>query len=571
MNKATRSLTSTSGARALIACLEAAAIRRIYGIIGTSNVEFVDALYDKRDSIRYITTRHEQVATSMADTEARLTGKPGVCLVHSGPGALNAMLGAAAAYKDCSPLIIIAGAVRTALRGADGMLELDQCRVFEPVCKAVYRLENVASIPQIFSNAYRIAMTPARGPVLIEVPDNLWVTEGEADLDFLDLTPPPPKPADPAAVRQVFTLFKNSKRVLALAGAGVADADAVGDLRLLAEDYNVPVATTGNGRGVLPETHPLCLGRAGFAGGNPVADAGMEQADLILALGCCLSDLTTYEFTAQFPGKVVVVNAAENALASLPKSYRVDLLSLNADAGDFLDKFLKLLAAESVGRPADWMDSLLPVKEEWEAQLAAAASSDKTPLSPGRVLKILSDIAPEDTVFVGGAGLNAVYFCDFIRVQTPRGYIAPNNFGAMGFGFGASLAAKIVKPDRPVICVIGDGDFMMTVQDIETGVREGIVVAVVILNDNSYRALRYIQSLLHDRRIYGTEYNNPDFVKLAESFGAAGFLIETPDQIEPVLKRALSCGKLAIVDARVDVEDVVPTNMRAILKMRGLA
>ncbi|GAB4336697.1 MAG: thiamine pyrophosphate-binding protein [Candidatus Abyssubacteria bacterium] len=570
MNRATASLTSTSGARALISCLEAAEIKRIYGIIGTSNFEFVNALYDKQDSIRYITTRHEQVATSMADAEARLTGKPGVCLVHSGPGALNAMLGAATAYKDCSPLIIIAGAVRTALRGTDGMLELNQCRVFEPVCKAVFRVEDVAGLPSIFTQAYHIAMTPARGPVLIEVPDQLWVTEGEADLGSLNVTPPPPKRADIADVKDVFRLFRDSRRTLVLAGAGVADANAADHLRRFAENANILVATTGNGRGVLPETHPLCLGRAGFAGGNPVADAALEQADLVIALGCCLSDLTTYEFTTHIPGKVVVVNAAENALESLPKSYRVDLRSLQADVGDFLNKFLNLLDEEPVRKTGDWMDSLLPVKEEWESQLAAAAASDKTPLSPGRVLKTLSDLAPDDTIFVGGAGLNAVYVCDFIKIRTPRGYIAPNNFGTMGYGFGAALAAKLVNPDKPVLCVLGDGDFMMTVQDLETGVREGIVATIVILNDNCYRALRYSQNILHAGRIYGTEYNNPDFVKLAESFGTAGFLIETPDQIEPVLNKALSCGKLAIVDARIDVDDVVPTNMQAIFKMRGL-
>jgi acetolactate synthase-1/2/3 large subunit len=156
-------------------------------------------------------------------------------------------------------------------------------------------------------------------------------------------------------------------------------------------------------------------------------------------------------------------------------------------------------------------------------------------------------------------------------MESPRSFLAPNNFGAMGFGFPALLASKIVNPERPAISIIGDGDFMMTIQDIETGVREGVVATVVILNDNSYRALRYGQQVVFGGRIHGSEHGNPDFVKLAESFGAAGFLIETPDRIEPVLKEAMSCGKLAIVDARIDVDDIAPTNLSAILKMRGLA
>jgi acetolactate synthase-1/2/3 large subunit len=156
-------------------------------------------------------------------------------------------------------------------------------------------------------------------------------------------------------------------------------------------------------------------------------------------------------------------------------------------------------------------------------------------------------------------------------MMSPRSFIAPNNFGAMGFGFPALLASKIVMPDRPAVSIIGDGDFMMTIQDIETGVREGVVATVVILNDNSYRALRYGQQVIFGGRIYGSEHSNPDFVKLAESFGAAGFAIETPEQIEPVLNEAMNCGKLAIVDARIDVDDIPPTNLHAILKMRGFS
>ncbi|MBI4830621.1 MAG: thiamine pyrophosphate-binding protein [Candidatus Lindowbacteria bacterium] len=217
------------------------------------------------------------------------------------------------------------------------------------------------------------------------------------------------------------------------------------------------------------------------------------------------------------------------------------------------------------------MDSLLPVREQWDAQLLAAIKSDKVPLSPGRVLRVFSDLAPDDAIFACGAGLNSVYVTDFVQIRGPRSFIAPNNFGAMGFGFPAALAAGIVKPERAVLSVLGDGDFMMTIQDIETGVREGVKATILILNDRSYRALRYSQQVLYGGRLYGSEYENPDFVKLAESFGAIGYMIRTPDEIEPVLKKALGSGKLAIVDARIDADDIVPTNMQAILKMRGLA
>jgi acetolactate synthase-1/2/3 large subunit len=557
-----------SGAEVLASCLEAAHIKRVYGIVGTSNIAFVNALFDKRDSIRYISTRHEQVAASMADAEGRLTGKPGVCLVHSGPGALNATISAANAYKDCSPLIIISGAVRPALKGTNGLIETDHCRVFEPICKSVFRAEHADAIPEIFSSAYRTAMTPAKGPVLIEISEHLWETECAVDGVTIDMAPAPPREADDGKLHEVFGLFKKSSRPVLLVGAGIFEADAAGLVRQLAEQTNIRVVTSGNGRGVLPESHGLCLGRAGFFG-NPVADKALEQSDLVLGIGCCLSDLITYEYTAVLNGKVIIVNADPDALSIQPESYNVDLMPIDADAGDFLKKFIDRLNADPVKKSDDCMDSIIPIKEQWEAQLNAAISSDKSPLSPGRVVKTLSDLAPDNAVFACGAGLNSLYITGFTQIRSPRSFLAPNNFGAMGFGFPAMLASKIIYPERPVLSILGDGDFMMTVQDVETGVREKIVATVVILNDNSYRALRYGQQVVYGGRIYGSEYGNPDFVKLAESFGAAGYRMETPDQIEPVLKEAMSCGKLAIVDARIDIDDIAPTNLQAILRMRG--
>jgi acetolactate synthase-1/2/3 large subunit len=559
-----------SGAQTLTACLEAAEVKRIFGIVGTSNIGFVNALYDKRDTIRYISTRHEQVAASMADAEGRLTGKPGVCLTHSGPGTLNAVISAASAYKDCSPMIIISGAVRPALKGSDGLIEADHCRIFEPVCKGVFKAEGARELPDAFCSAYRLAMTPAKGPVLLEVSEDIWEAECDVDLSSLDLTIPPRKPMDEAEIDAIFQLFRDSERPVLMTGAGVFEAGASQFVRQIAESANVRVITTGNGRGVIPESHELCLGRVGFFG-NPVADSALEQADLVLGLGCCLSDLVTYEYTADIGGTVVLVNADASAFKIHPDSYKVNLKTVHADAGDFLRRFCERLEADPAEKPDDWMDSIIPVKDQWNEQLKAAIASDKSPLSPGRVIDTLCKLSPDNTIFACGAGLNSLYITGFAKIESPRSFLAPNNFGAMGFGFAALLAAKIVMPERPALSIIGDGDFMMTVQDIETGVREGVVATAVILNDNSYRALRYGQQVIFGGRIYGSEHQNPDFVKLAESFGAAGFVIETADQIEPVLKEAMGCGKLAIVDARIDVDDIAPTNLMAILKMRGRA
>lgn len=558
-----------TGAQVMAGCLEAADVRRIYGIVGTSTITLLNALYDLRQKIRYISTRHEQIAASMADAEGRLRGEPGVCLVHSGPGALNAMISVATAYKDCSPLIIISGAVRTALKGSDGMLEVDHCRLFAPICKEVFRIERVEDIPGIVSKAYQIAMTPARGPVFIEVPDNIWLESGTVDLQALSIEVPKPKEASKGDLKKVFALLKDSERPILLVGGGLGE-DYAGVLRELVETANLRVITTGNGRGILPEDHSHCLGRVGFAGGNTVADTALAGADVVLALGCTLSDTTTYEFTAELTGKVIVVNADPRALDLMPKSYRTRVRGIIADAGDFLLRLMEMLRDDPIQKTDAGMDFLTPKVETWNAQLASAIASEKVPLSPGRIMHTLSELAPENTIFTCGSGLHAVYVNTFLKIGKPKSYLASNNFGAMGFGFPAALAAKILNPERPVVAVLGDGDFMMTIQDIETGVREGVVATVLILNDSSYRALRYGQKILFEGRVYGSEHRNPDFVKLAASFGATGYVVEKPAEIEPVLREALDCGRLAIVDARIDPDDMAPINLEAILRMRGV-
>jgi acetolactate synthase-1/2/3 large subunit len=479
------------------------------------------------------------------------------------------MISVATAYKDCSPLIIISGAVRTALKGSDGMLEVDHCRIFAPVCKEVFRIERVEDIPGIFSKAYQIAITPARGPVFIEVPDNIWLESGMVDLQGISIEVPKRHTAPQRDLKKVFALLRESERPILLVGGGLAEEYA-GVLQDLVETANLRVITTGNGRGILPEDHSHCLGRAGFSGGNTVADTALAGADVVLALGCTLSDTTTYEFTAKLTGKIVVVNADSRALELLPQSYRTQVQGIIADAGDFLSRLMEMLREDPFRKTDASMDFLNQKREEMAAQVSQGIASEKVPLSAGRVVHTLSELTPENTIFTCGSGFHMLYVNNFLKIRKPKSFLASNNFGAMGFGFPASLAAKIIYPERPVVAVLGDGDFMMTVQDIETGVREGVVATVLILNDNSYRALRYGQKILFAGRVYGTEHRNPDIVKLAASFGATGYVIEKPAEIEPVLREALDCGRLAIVDARIDPDESAPMNLEAILRMRGV-
>lgn len=551
------------GAEALVHCLKAVGTQRVYGVIGTSIIGLIDALYDARETIRYISCRHEQVAGSMADAEGRLTRRPGIVALHSGPGALNAMISLANAAKDCSPVIAIVGSIKRRLQGCDGMLELDHVRVFRPLCRGTYRVEATYEIPLIFSQAYKAAMSGPGGPVLIEVPEDIWDDRDEVNLEAIETVVEPPPPVSREEAQRVAQRLLQAARPVILAGAGVTYTRSEDLLRQLAETWQIPVATTGNGRGALSERHPLSLGRAGYAGGNPVADQALKQADFILGIGCTISDMTTYEYTWPIHGEVVVVN-----LDTDNESKKTPLRAIYADARDFLSTLIEALASTPPGDRSAWITELAPVRTSWENLLNSLCVADRTPVSPAYVCHCLSQRLAEDAIITVGAGMHLLYPMAFIPSHQPRTYLSAVNFGAMGFGFPAALAAKLIYPERTVVAILGDGDFMMTVQDLETAVRERIGVKVMVINDNAYRVLAFRQQVHYQGRVYGTLHSNPDLVRLAESFGLPAWRLESSDQVEAVLDEALAFRGPALIEVVTDLQDIPPTNLEAILAMR---
>ena len=553
-----------TGAQALTSALLKMGTTRLYGIIGTSNVAFVDALFDVRDRIRYVSCRHEQVAASMADAEGRLTGRPGAVLVHSGPGALNAMISAGNAYKDSSPMMIITGAVKRRLVKCDGMLEVDHRRLFAPLCKGTFRVESAAEMPHIFSQAYRAAMSGARGPVLIEVPEDVWTEKAQLDIEGMALPVDDPTPVGRADVKAALEMVGAAQLPLVLSGAGVAYSRSSGDLVKFAESLSLPVITTGNGRGTIPETHSLCLGGAGFKGQNLVADKALEKCDAFLCLGSSVSDMTSYEFTSPIRAKgIMVVNISPECLApQAPKSTLVV-----GDVADFLRQALAELGQRREPPRASWSEALAETKQTWGLMLLAGITRQTKLPSPGYVMKQLAGKLPEDTIVSLGQGMHVAYPMAYMPCKHPLSCLSSANFGAMGFGLAAAMAAKLVYPDRTVVAVLGDGDFMMTVQDLETAVREGLNIKVFILNDFRYRILNFRQKLQFGGRVIGTEHNNPDFAQLAKCFGAAGYRLDSPEQVDQVLDAALAAKGPVVVDVLIDPDDVPPANLEAFLRM----
>jgi len=550
------------GTDALTQCLAAMKVRRIYGVIGTSIVGFLDGLYEARNTIRYVSCRHEQVAGSMADAEGRLTRRPGVVALHSGPGALNAMISLANAAKDCSPVLAIAGSIKRKLQGCDGMLELDHVRVFRPLCRGTFRIEAVRDIPKIMSLAWKATMSGPGGPALVEVPEDIWVDHDEVDLVELDLTVEAPPQVPKERLGEIARRLLDAARPVLLAGAGVSYTKAGDRLQKLSERWGIPVVTTGNGRGAVSELHPLSLGRAGYGGGNPVADEALRRADFILGVGCTMSDMTTYEYTWPIQADVVVVNLDKDN-----DQKRIPLDAVYADARQFLDDFLAALDREGPRERVAWIGELEPSRQAWKNLLDNARSATRQPVSPALVCDRLRERLPQEAIVAVGAGMHLLYPMAFIPSTRPLTFLSAVNFGAMGFGFPAALAAKLIFPDRPVIAVLGDGDFLMTVQDLETAVREQIPVRIFIVNDNSYRVLAFRQRVQFQGHVYGTLHGNPDFCKLADSFGVPAWRIDEPGQIDGVLDAALAAAGPSLVEIVTATDDIPPMNLEAAMRM----
>lgn len=550
------------GSHLLAACLAESGVERVYGLIGTSIVGFVDGLYHYKERIRYITTRHEQVTASMADAEGRLSGKPGVCALHAGPGLLHAAISIADAFKDSSPLLCIAGGVQRRHIGRDGFVEVDTHRVFKTLTNGIFSVKSAAEIPHAFKQAYEACYQNGKGPAILEVPEDVWLEE--TDAQPVAPIPPSPPAAQSADVERVADLFLQAERPLLLFGAGAKGVPAEA-IRSLAETYQVPVVTTGNGRGILSEKDPYCLGAIGFVAQNPPADKALTQADLLIAFGATLSDLSTYMYTAPLPPKVVVVNVSEKARQVYPEADDYFFV----DAVGFYRAFAEALSGKEGKVQEAWLSSLQKERESWRAQLRQMAQNASSPLSGSYVMERLSPRLPEKFIYSGGAGVHVVYAMHYLPVTEPGQFLMAHNFGAMGYAFAGALGAKLAKPDHFVFSVIGDGDFGMTLQDLETAVREKIDSFFVVMNDNAYRALLATQRIQFGGREYGSRHQNPDFARLAEAFGAKGYRMEKPDEVEKVFDEALAADGVRVIDVQIDPNDAAPLNFEAVIRMKS--
>ncbi|WP_458453265.1 acetolactate synthase large subunit [Methanobrevibacter sp.] len=540
------------GGEAIIESLKNMGVKTIFGYPGGQTIPFYDMLYDA--DIDHILVRHEQCAAHAADGYARASGKVGVCLATSGPGATNLVTGIGTAYMDSSPIVAITGQVPTHLIGNDAFQEADIIGITMPIVKYSYQPKNPDLIPSIIKSSFEIASTGRPGPVLIDVPKE--VQEGELT-EFRDslIETPGYNPTIKGNLRQIKKardLIKNAKRPMILAGAGVIIANASEELKKLAETINAPVMTSLLGKGAFDETNDLSLGMLGMHG-RKVSNDYVNESDLIIAIGIRFSDRTTGRLDSFAPNtKVIHIDIDP---AEIGKNVEVDL-PIVGDAKNILSSLNKVLKIYKPSKEVDqWTDMIKEKKQE----LLPRVSYDDVPLKPQSVIKEIAEVLTADSILTTDVGQNQMWAAHFYDTQKPRKFISSGGLGTMGFGFPAAIGAKIACPEDPVVSLNGDGGFLMVCQELATVREYDLPVIAIVLENRTLGMVYQWQSLLYNERHSQTLLgNSPDFVKLAESFGVNAVRITKPGETKEALTKAIKDNEPVLLNVVIDSEEALP-------------
>jgi acetolactate synthase-1/2/3 large subunit len=553
-----------TGAQALIKSLEEQGVEVAFGLPGGAILPVYDPILDS--SIRHIHVRHEQGAGHAAEGYADATGRPGVAIVTSGPGATNIVTPVADAYMDSVPLVVVAGQVAAGAIGTDAFQEVDTTGVTMGVTKHNYLVKDVAEIPRIVAEAFHIATTGRPGPVLIDFPKDVanqrveWHSAGRVDLPGYS----PPAEPDPEAIHRAVELIRAARRPVLYVGGGVVKSEGSRALAALVEATGMPVVTTLMARGIFPDSDPRCLGMPGMHG-NYTAVTAMQRSDLLIALGARFDDRVTGKVSAFAPEALVI--HVDIDPAEIGKVRRPDV-AVVADCRLAIEALVEALAEGGpleAARLAPWMGQLA----EWQARFPYTYDAgDGTTIKPQFVVEQLRAATPDDAILVSGVGQHQMWASQFWRFEQPRTWINSGGLGTMGFGVPAAMGAKVGRPDRMVWAIDGDGCFQMTAQELVTMSMEHIPVKIAILNNSYLGMVRQWQHMFYEER-YSSVYLSPDlpdYVGWAESMGAVGLRVTSPEEVRPAIEKANEIeDRSVVIDFRTDpaehVYPIVPAGM----------
>ena len=541
-----------TGAEIVIESLKAQGVDLIFGYPGGQIIPIYDVLYDS--GIKHILTRHEQGACHAADGYARVTGKPGVVFATSGPGATNLVTGLATAHMDSVPIVAITGQVPTGVIGTDAFQEADIYGITIPVTKYNYLVKDISVLAETIAEAFYIAKTGRPGPVLIDIPKDVQVAAVEyvskTEIPLLKYTPEPHYEYD-AELDEVVELLRQSQRPVLYVGGGAVVSGASDAISRLAQKASIPVTHTLTGCGVFPEDDSLSLGMPGMHG-TRYANEAINHADLLIAAGSRFDDRVTGK-VSEFAKKATIVHIDIDP-AEIRKVVSTHV-SIVGDLKNVLEALLVKLKTVDIDKHVDWLKQI----DSWKTQYPLTYQQSETSIKPQYVIEQLSELTKGDAIITTGVGQHQMWVSLFYTFHNPRSFATSGGLGTMGYGFPSAIGAQIGQPDKTVIAITGDGSFQMNIQELATAAYYNIPVKVIILNNGYLGMVRQWQELFFERRYSAThvENGNPDFVAVAKGFGVEGFRITKPEEVRPVLEKALSIDGPVIIDCHVEKEENV--------------
>ena len=536
-----------TGAEILIKSLLDEGVDTVFGYPGGSVLNIYDSLYKYKDKIKHYLTCHEQGASHAADGYARSTGKVGVCLATSGPGATNLVTGIATAYMDSVPLVAITGNVPKGLLGKDSFQEVDITGITMPITKHNFIVKDVNELQGIVRQAFYIAREGRPGPVLIDIPKDITINKGEyKSLEPLEVKPKSKHITD-EVLNEVSTYINKCNRPLIYAGGGVINSEATEELINFAEKLNAPVATTLMCRGAIPSEHRLNTGMIGMHGSN-ASNILATKCDLIIALGARFSDRVISDKKFINNAKVIQIDIDP---AEVNKNVKVDSFII----GDIKVALQRLMPLIEEKKNEEWLNTI----EELKLLAITKNNSDnEEELTPRFLFESLSEIDDGSFVIATEVGQHQMWTAQYFNFKTPRTLISSGGLGTMGFGLGAAMGVSVANPNKTVFNIAGDGSFGMNCNEFATAVKYNIPIKVIVINNNALGMVRQWQSLFYEERYSQTTLDRAtDFVKLAEAFGGVGFRVEKREDLNSVLKEALKINKPVIIDYVIDTNKKV--------------
>ncbi|MCR9128416.1 MAG: thiamine pyrophosphate-binding protein [Alphaproteobacteria bacterium] len=547
-------MPARTGAQHLIDALSANGVERIFGVPGESYLAALDALVEV--DIPFIQCRHEAGAANMAEAHGKLTGRPGVCFVTRGPGATQAAVGVHTAQQDSTPMLLLVGQVRREDEGREAFQELDYAHAFAGIAKAAFEIRDPARVPEQIMRAYALAMNGRPGPVVVGLPEDMLTEVAEAPAARTLQAARCELSAGTAA--EIAEAVDGAERPILLVGGPGWDAASRADIAAFAEAASCPVVTSFRAKHLIENHHSHYAGEAGI-GANPALVAALRESDLILAIGPRLGEMTTQSYDLfdtpdGIADRLIHIHSGGEELGRVYRPH----LAVTAIAGSAMSAIAAAATPSRAASRKSWVAERRVAYEAWSTPVEVSGA-----VNPSQIWSEVAERYGDTAILTNGAGNFAAWLHRFHQHRCYPSQLAPTS-GAMGYGLPAAIAAKLHHPDRPVICAAGDGDFLMSLPELATAVQHRANIVVAVFDNGAYGTIRMHQERAYPGRVSGTQLSNPDFKRMAESFGAAGFFVDRTEDFMPALDAALNVGRPAVIHVKQSLADIAPGKRMAV-------